>query len=245
MFESYLEFMIWEMLPCHVRIIKATDNTTLLYKTILLCFDFLQVPNFYKCLCGWLWQNLFGIPFLLCCEIPIFSRPLLLFHHKVGFHVDGGNIEFLLEQIFVVLSAIKRYICSGGKVFPCVQFTICNCFCVSFLPSTTISADRYCHCSMCQPVCQCVCTSIHLERCYHSNSLKISAISWILVGWYTVPFSRSLLKMVMLSQILAIPRNLQILHDRIGRGLRNDITTLTPRGFHLWAWNLVRWCTVS
>ena len=237
--------MIWEMLPCHIKFIKAIDNITLLYKTFFWCFDFSQVPKFHKCLHGWLWQNLFGTPFLVCCEIPLFSCPLLLFHHKVGFHVDGGNMEFLLEQILVVLSAIKRYICSGEKVFPCVQFTIFNCFCVSFLPSATISADRYCHCSMRQPVCSCVCTSIHLSIWKDVTTPKISVIGWNLVGWYTVPCSRSLLKMVMLSQILAIPQNLQILHDRIGPGLRNDITTLTPKGFHLWAWNLVRWCTVA
>ena len=52
-----------------------------------------------------------------------------------------------------------------------------------------------------------VCPSVHPERCYHSNSLRVSVIS---LGWYTVPWSRSLFEMAMLSQFLRVPLNLSL-----------------------------------
>ena len=83
----------------------------------------------------------------------------------------------------------------------------------------------------------CICLSVRPEGRYRSNSLRISAISLNLVGWCTVPWSRLLRKMAMLSQFLHVPRNFANFNDRLGPGRWNW-------GNHIMAWNLVLWCSL-
>ena len=61
--------------------------------------------------------------------------------------------------------------------------------------------------------------------------------AWNLVGWCTVTWSRSPLKVVMLGQFLCIPRNFDIFHDSLGAGRWNW-------GNHITTWNLVAWCSL-
>ena len=61
----------------------------------------------------------------------------------------------------------------------------------------------------------CLHPSVRPERHYHSNSLRISAISLKFGGWCTLTWSRLLYKMVMLSQFLRIPRHFEM--SKIGQ----------------------------
>ena len=48
--------------------------------------------------------------------------------------------------------------------------------------------------------------------------LGFQLLAWNLVGWCTVPWSRSLSKMAMLWQLLLVGRNFEIFHDKLGPG---------------------------
>ena len=61
--------------------------------------------------------------------------------------------------------------------------------------------------------------------------------AWNLVRWCEVPWSKSLLEMVMLGQFLGVSRNFEIFDDRRGPGRWNW-------GNHITAWNLVKWCNL-
>ena len=67
--------------------------------------------------------------------------------------------------------------------------------------------------------------------------LGFQLTTWYLVGWCTVQWSRSLLKMVMLGQFLCIPWNFEIIHYRLGAGRWNWEN-------HFTAWNMVAWCSL-
>ena len=54
-----------------------------------------------------------------------------------------------------------------------------------------------------------------------------SGTNWNLVGWYIIPWIRSLFKMVNSRPSLRVPWNLEIFDERLGPGMRDDITTLT------------------
>ena len=64
------------------------------------------------------------------------------------------------------------------------------------------------HC-ICPSICPSVCLSIPNDvTALTLYGFQVSA--WNLVGWCTVPWSRSLFKMAMLGQFLRIPRNFEI-----------------------------------
>ena len=60
--------------------------------------------------------------------------------------------------------------------------------------------------------------------------------AWQLVGWCTVPWSRSIFKMTILGQFLHVSRNFEIFHDSLGSDMRKDVTALW--GFQLLVRNL-------
>ena len=62
-------------------------------------------------------------------------------------------------------------------------------------------------------------------------------------SYHTVPWSRSLFKMAMLSQFLRIPWNFQIFHDRLGPGMLTHITKFEEITLQLR--NLLAWCNVQ
>ena len=49
--------------------------------------------------------------------------------------------------------------------------------------------------------------------------MKLPRSAWNLFGWYRVPWIRSLFKMVILGQILHVPQDPEIFHDRLEPGL--------------------------
>ena len=65
-----------------------------------------------------------------------------------------------------------------------------------------------------------------------------------MVGWCTVPWSRSLSKMAMLRQFFHIPRNFEFCHDRLFWGT-DDVSTLTLKGFQVSDTNSLGWCIVT
>ena len=106
-------------------------------------------------------------------------------------------------------------------------------------------------------VIACGCLSFHLSV---SPSVHLSVLNdipaptlygfqlsaKIMVGWCTVPWSRSLSKMAMLRQFLHIPRNFEIFHDRLfWPGLRDDVSAPTLKGFQVSDTNSVGWCIVT
>ena len=74
----------------------------------------------------------------------------------------------------------------------------------------------------------------NLDTTVTLSEFWISALN--MVEWYTVPWSRSLCKMVMLSQFLLVPQTFELSYDRLRPGLRDS--------FKMSAWNLVETFTV-
>ena len=68
------------------------------------------------------------------------------------------------------------------------------------------------------------------------NSLRILAIGLKFGGMMHSTVKQLLFKMAMLSQFLHVPWNLEIFHDLLGQGLRDDVTTLNS--LRIWATDL-------
>ena len=62
-------------------------------------------------------------------------------------------------------------------------------------------------------------------------------LTWKLVGWCAVPWSRSLVKLGMLGYFCAF--HIDIFYDRLSSGLRENINALSLKRFMMSAWNLV------
>ena len=56
---------------------------------------------------------------------------------------------------------------------------------------------------------------------------------WNLIGWCTVPWSRSLFEMAMLRQFSHIQRNFEIFNERLGPGVRDNVITVTSQEFQM------------
>ena len=124
-------------------------------------------------------------------EVPYhFFRSSIKFQGHTGWKIDNFNP--------ISVRLLGRSQLSNASDLPC-------------LPSAAIDPTGIVvgHC-----VRPAVCPSVRPERRSRSNSLRISLSAWNLVGWCTVPWSRSLFKMAMLGQFLHVPRNFEIFHDR-------------------------------
>ena len=71
-------------------------------------------------------------------------------------------------------------------------------------------------------------------QCWHFNYFRIEI-------WCEGAWSRLLSNMAVLSQLMHIPHNFEILHDKLEQGLRDNVTALTIKKL---VWNWRGWCTV-
>ena len=91
-------------------------------------------------------------------------------------------------------------------------------------------------------------SSVHPERCYHSDSKNFRY-----QGWCKIPWSRLIYiyKNVYIytqnshvQQSFLCSMVFKIFDDRLGPSVKEDITALTLQMFQLSAWNLVQWCII-
>ena len=103
-------------------------------------------------------------------------------------------------------------------------------FCtISLLPSVALDTEVYyrrfmrpfARSSFGMSFCPSVCLSVP------NDVTALNLLAWNLLGRCTVPWSRSLFKIAMLGQFLGVPRDFEICHDALGRGLWDYITFLT------------------
>ena len=96
------------------------------------------------------------------------------------------------------------------------------------------------------PMCYCpryMYPSVHPERLYRSNSLKISVIGLGFDGMMHSIMKQS--NRAKLGQLLSVSRKFHVFLDKFWPGLGDDITASTLYGFHLLAWKMLGWCSVQ
>ena len=141
-------------------------------------------------------------------ELYIFYSKQFLNGHFLNKHSVNVKIFFTL-QVSIINGGCSKYLTACDSKVSVMHVLPTNCVWIWFhsftlghhqhqrVLSSVFAAGRLAFCLSVRP-------SVHSEWCYHCNYLRISA--WNLVGWCTVPWSRSC---KMLSQFLYVPQNLE------------------------------------